>query len=249
MLGVTVRLLHHYDEIGLVHPNGRSPSGHRRYDEGDINRLRRVLTYRALGFSLVEIGVILDDPRADTGTHLRRQRRLLTDRIRRLQQMLASVERKLEDFMPQQHPRIVPTPEQQVELLGEVAFPDEWVAEIAGSSGQSAEFDESTRRIAGYTTEDWRQIMDDERSICTRLAQVMASGVAPDSEAAMDLAEEHRSGLRRWFFDCTPEAHAAFADMFDADERMRKSFESVAAGLTDYLRRAIHANTARLEKS
>lgn len=151
--------------------------------------------------------------------------------------------------MSEQRPRIVPTPDQQVELLGEVAFPDEWADAVVRTSGGSPELEESTRRIAGYTTEDWRQIVDHERSACTRLAEVMASGAPPDSEAAMGLAEEHRSGLRRWFFDCTPEAHAAFADMFEADERMRASFEGVAPGLTDYLRHAIHANTARLGRA
>ncbi|MGH9056200.1 MAG: TipAS antibiotic-recognition domain-containing protein [Acidimicrobiales bacterium] len=63
----------------------------------------------------------------------------------------------------------------------------------------------------------------------------MAKGLSPESMAAMDLAEEHRLGLRRWFFDCTPELHVAFADHFQDDERMRGSFEGVAPGLTEYL--------------
>lgn len=91
--------------------------------------------------------------------------------------------------------------------------------------------------------------MDEERSVCERLALVMADGAPPDSEQAMDLAAERRSGLRRWFFDGTPEAHAAFADMFGADERMRASFEGISPGLTDYLRRAVHSDTARLERA
>lgn len=149
--------------------------------------------------------------------------------------------------MSEQIPRIVPSPDQQEVLLGAVAFPDEWAAQVARQSGHSPEFEESVRRAAEYTTEDWRQIMEEEQSICTRLSEVMATGAPPESDAAMDLAEEHRSGLRRWFFNCTPEVHVAFAQMFDADERMRASFESVADGLTGYLRRAIVANAERLD--
>jgi len=37
--GVTVRTLHHYDEIGLLRPARRSPAGYRQYDEGDLERL------------------------------------------------------------------------------------------------------------------------------------------------------------------------------------------------------------------
>ncbi|MGH9091389.1 MAG: MerR family transcriptional regulator [Acidimicrobiales bacterium] len=249
LTGVTVRLLHHYDEIGLVRPSGRSESGHRRYDDGDVARLRQVLTYRALGFSLSEVAAILDDPKTSIGTHLRRQHHLLTDQINRLRQVLIAVESALEANMSEQHRRIVPNPDQQVELVGEVTFPDDWAADVERRFGHAPEYEESAQRVAAYTTEDWRQIMEEEASLCTRLAEVMAAGAPPDSEAAMDLAEEHRNGLRRWFFDCTSEAHVAFADMFEADERMRKSFESVAAGLTDYLRLVIRANAERRGKA
>src|SRR3954465_2394362 len=50
LAGVTVRTLHHYDEIGLVSPSGRSPAGYRLYDAADLDRLQAVLAYRALGF-------------------------------------------------------------------------------------------------------------------------------------------------------------------------------------------------------
>lgn len=48
--GVTVRTLHHYDEIGLLAPVGRSHAGHRRYSDADLDRLQQILFYRELGF-------------------------------------------------------------------------------------------------------------------------------------------------------------------------------------------------------
>ena len=71
--GVTVRTLHHYDEIGLVRPH-RTASGYRLYTGDDLERLRHVVVYRRLGFPLEEIGPLLDDPQADVEAHLRRQR-------------------------------------------------------------------------------------------------------------------------------------------------------------------------------
>ncbi|WP_077193128.1 MerR family transcriptional regulator [Streptomyces lydicus] len=53
--GVTVRTLHHYDEIGLLSPSARSHAGHRRYDDADLDRLQRILFYRELGFPLEEV--------------------------------------------------------------------------------------------------------------------------------------------------------------------------------------------------
>ncbi|MBW3549343.1 MAG: MerR family DNA-binding protein [Proteobacteria bacterium] len=60
LANVTVRTLHHYDEIGLVRPSGRTDAGYRLYDEDDLARLQQVLFYRELGFPLDEIRELLD---------------------------------------------------------------------------------------------------------------------------------------------------------------------------------------------
>lgn len=60
--GLTVRTLHHYDEIGLLSPSRRSQSGYRLYEGEDIARLLQILSLRQLGFSLEEIRVSLDRP-------------------------------------------------------------------------------------------------------------------------------------------------------------------------------------------
>jgi DNA-binding transcriptional MerR regulator len=61
--GLTVRTLHHYDELGLLRPSLRTESGHRLYTAADLTRLQQVLSLRQLGFSLEEVRACLD--RAD----------------------------------------------------------------------------------------------------------------------------------------------------------------------------------------
>ncbi|WP_433272077.1 MerR family transcriptional regulator [Actinosynnema sp. CS-041913] len=60
--GLTVRTLHHYDELGLLTPSERTHSGHRRYTEPDLRRLYQIRLLRQLGMSLDEIGEVLADP-------------------------------------------------------------------------------------------------------------------------------------------------------------------------------------------
>jgi DNA-binding transcriptional MerR regulator len=60
--GLTVRALHHYDEIGLLSPSHRSEAGYRLYDGDDIARLLQILSLRQLGFSLDEIGDCMSRP-------------------------------------------------------------------------------------------------------------------------------------------------------------------------------------------
>ena len=59
---LTIRTLHHYDEIGLLQPSLHTESGHRLYTAGDMARLQQVLSLRQLGFSLEEIRDCLDRP-------------------------------------------------------------------------------------------------------------------------------------------------------------------------------------------
>lgn len=58
-VGLSVRTLHHWDEVGLLRPSERTSAGHRLYDEEDLSRLQRILSLRQLGLSLSEIGAWL----------------------------------------------------------------------------------------------------------------------------------------------------------------------------------------------
>lgn len=64
--GLTVRTLHHYEQIGLLVASGRTPSGYRLYSPADIERLYRICLLRRLGLPLGEIASALDDPAWDT---------------------------------------------------------------------------------------------------------------------------------------------------------------------------------------
>ena len=59
LTGISVRTLHHYDEVGLLQPSGRSGAGYRLYSPQDLQRLQRVLFYRELGFGLDTIADML----------------------------------------------------------------------------------------------------------------------------------------------------------------------------------------------
>jgi DNA-binding transcriptional MerR regulator len=80
--GLTVRALHHYDEIGLLKPSGRSASGYRMYDAQDVARLHAIQALRYLGLPLAEIGPLLDGRQAKPEAILDEQMRALQRQIR-----------------------------------------------------------------------------------------------------------------------------------------------------------------------
>src|SRR5918996_901691 len=140
--GVTIRTLHHYDEIRLLSPSGRSAAGYRIYEEADLERLRQILFYRELGFALEEIATIVYDPRTDAVGHLRRQRGLLTERIERLQKMVAAIDYEMEA----REMDIKLTPEERLEVFGDFNPEDHTEAAEQRWGGTEA-YRESQRRV------------------------------------------------------------------------------------------------------
>jgi MerR family transcriptional regulator, thiopeptide resistance regulator len=240
LAGVTVRTLHHYDRIGLLSPSDRSAAGYRRYAPADLDRLHRILVYRELGFPLEEVATLLDDPDADPAAHLRRQHRLLRDRLERTQAMVEAVEKEMEA----QQMGISLTPEERFELFGD-GFSEEYQAEAEERWGDTEAWAQSQRRTSAYTKEDWVRIKEEGEAIERRFAEALQGGVPADSEQAMDLAEEHRQQISRNFYDCPPAMHAGLGRMYVEDERFTAHYDQRAPGLAQYVSTAVQANAAR----
>ncbi|MFI6444939.1 MerR family transcriptional regulator [Kitasatospora sp. NPDC050543] len=234
---VTVRALHHYDEIGLLSPLGRTAAGYRRYSDADLDRLQQILFYRELGFPLEEIAAILDDGSVSPTEHLRRQHELLSARIGHLQELAAAVERAMEA----QKMGIQLTPEEKFEVFGE-DYREDWEAEAEQRWGETEAWKQSQRRTGGYSKDDWRRIKAEADAFNERLAAALLAGLAADTAEAMDLAEEHRRHIVDNFYDCTYEIHRCLAAMYVADHRFTDTYEKLAPGLAQWLHDAIIAN-------
>lgn len=81
--GVTVRTLHHYDEIGLLEPEGRTRAGHRLYGPRQVRRLQQIASLRRLGLSLEEVAGLLDEGGLSLEEALDLQLRRLDEEIHR----------------------------------------------------------------------------------------------------------------------------------------------------------------------
>lgn len=240
LAGVTIRTLHHYGEIGLLVPSERSPAGYRLYSDADLDRLGRILYYRELGFTLDAIVTLLDDASIDPVEHMRRQHELLTQRLGRVQAMVAAIEKELEAKMS----GINLTSEEKLAIFGQ-QYNEEWETEAKERWGDTEAWRQSQSRTVHFTKDDWVRYQADTDALHSRLAGGFQAGYATDSPEAMELAEEHRQWVSL-MWDCSPEMHRGLADMYLADERFTKTYEDLAPGLTQWLHDAIHANANRL---
>ena len=234
---VTVRLLHHYDEIGLVSPSGRSDAGYRLYDDADLERLQQALFYRELGFALEDIRDLMTAPDFDRGAALREQRRLLEEQGERLHAMIEAVDAAIAAH----EGGFAMNDEEMFEVFGGFDV-RKYGAEVEERWGDTVPFQQSRERVKSYRKEDWQRFKLESEDLYARLVAALTAGVPAASDAAMALAEEHRQQISQWFYDCPIEMHRGLAEMYLADERFTGHFESIHEGLAQFVHDAFIAN-------
>jgi DNA-binding transcriptional MerR regulator len=230
---VSVRTLHHYDEIGLVRPSGRTKAKYRLYTDRDLERLQQVLFYRELGFKLEDIAKILADPAFDRKKALFAQRALVAERIEHAKALLAILD------------RTIATLEGGTTMKKDEMFPNPYEDEARARWGHTDAYAESARRTKGYTKEDWARMKDEQAANLRAFAEALDAGIAPTDARAMDVAEAHRLLIDRWFYPCSRQMHAALGQMYVDDPRFAATYENVRPGLAEYVSRAARANAAR----
>jgi len=243
---VTVRTLHHYDEIGLLQPADRAANGYRLYSRDDLERLQQILLYRELGFALDAIERILDRPILDRRVALRAQRDLLVEKKERTQAVIRTLDRTLESM----DGRVTMTTEEMFE--GFEAFEDappdvkahqaEHGAEARERWGNTDAYRESMRRAKDLTKADWKRIEEDAEAHEGRMASLLQEGADPRATEARAVAEEMRLHIERWFYPCDHEMHAGIADMYESDRRFAAHYDERVEGLASFVAGAIRAN-------
>jgi DNA-binding transcriptional MerR regulator len=241
MTGVSVRTLHHYDQIGLVRPSSRSPAGYRLYTEADLGLLQRVLFYRELDMDLGDIAGVVSDPEITDEAHLRRQREMIEQRIARSRAMLAVIDREL----AARRGGVRLTPEERRKVWGGDRLV-EHLDEAERQWGHQPSFVQRQQRTASYTEQDWLKLRDELHAIHRGLADAMGRGVPATDPVAMDLAEDLRQHTDRWFHDCGYDEHRELAELYRTNRRSGRNYDDMAPGLSQYVHDAIMANCDRV---
>lgn len=233
LVGISVRTLHHWDQVGLVRPSSRTSAGYRSYAAEDVARIHRVLVYRELGFSLTAIAELLDDPAVDEVQHLREQHRLLESQIAELQRTADAVAQVL----ARREAGVVLTAQEQAEIFGR-GWREDWADEAQERWGESEQWRQFEANAAGLTSEERAAVQRAGEALYEEMVDAKRSGILPSSPEAVALAERHRAMIGT-LFTCTPSMHALLGRMYVEDPRFREGFDATGPGLAVWLRDAI----------
>jgi DNA-binding transcriptional MerR regulator len=238
LTGVTVRTLHHYDEIGLCRPSQRNAAGYRLYNDADVLRLQQILVLRELGLPLDEIAsAISGEP--DRAALLRQHRVALVAKRGKLDSMLAAVDAALRVLEGD-----TAMTSEDLKTLFDGFDHAQYDAEAQERWGHTDAYKESARRTKSYTKADWERYKAEAEAeaLGGRIAAFMRAGSPVTDLEVQAAVEEHRLLIDRWFYPCAIEIHKGLGRMYVADPRFTENLDKLGAGYAQYLSDAIAAS-------
>lgn len=242
LAGVSIRTLHHYDEIGLLKPATVSHSGYRQYSDPDLERLQQILFFRELGFSLQEIRDIVDSPNFDQREALRSHKQLLLEKQRRLLALIDSVDQSIEALERGTHM----DKKAMFEVFGDEKL-EEYRKEAKARWGHTDAWRQSEERSSTYTRQDWERIKENMGAITTGIAELMDRD--PGDPAVLEAVGRWYRHINDHFYTVSPEMFRGLGDMYVADPRFTATYEKVKPGLAQFMQRAMHAYADGLESN
>ena len=245
--GVSIRTLRHYDAIGLLQPSHRGDNNYRYYTVADSQRLFDILFYRALGFALSEIEALLSQPQKDRQQQLRKQRKELDAHIDRLQ----GIRRQLDALLDDSAKSTVSNKEQSA-MGKDNQFnvfdgfdPDQYADEAKERWGHTDAYKESTRRTKNYTQEDWARYKAEADALNQAMVQLIKRNLSPDDPEVLDVVDQMRRMIDKWFYPCPPKMHAGLGEMYVQDGRFAAYYEKIHPGMAKFMRDATAANSQK----
>ncbi|MEK4027201.1 MerR family transcriptional regulator [Pseudobacillus sp. FSL P4-0506] len=225
MAGISVRTLHHYDQIGLLRPTHTTKAGYRLYTNEDLEMLQQILFFKELGFPLKKIKEIIDSPSFDRREALELHQKMLIEKRRRLNQMIATVEKTI------QHMKGDIQMSNKEKFEGFDFSQNPYEQEARERWGNKA-VDESNAKLASMSKEEQDDLSKGMNAIYIKLAALRND--PPESK-------EVQTAIKEWYLflnkigSYSLDAFKGLGQMYVADERFTKNIDQFGPGLAKFM--------------
>jgi MerR family transcriptional regulator, thiopeptide resistance regulator len=229
--GLTVRTLHHYDEIGLLKPSERTESGHRQYHASDVRRLYVIKVLRNLGLPLQEIADALEsngtDPRETVRRHLAR-----VDEQLRLQSQLREQLTQLLDALDTDHE---PSTNSFIQVMEVMSMVEQYY-----TPEQLAQLEERRRQLGDEAIERSQQEWAD---LIAAVETEYKRGTDPSDPRVQALAAKWESLIEQ-FTGGDPGIRQSLQRMYETEGAPKASRGMVNQEVMEYAHRIIEARNS-----
>lgn len=229
--GVSVRTLHHYDNISLLSPGRNPDNGYREYSDEELDRLQQILFFRECGFSLEKIKEMLESPEFDREKAFMLQKKYLLHEKKRLDRMLKTLEQSMKSMKGE-------TIMSHKDKFSGFDFTRNPYEEEARTLWGDEAVDQSKTHLADLTTEEQQDLAKGMEELFTELAGLR------QEDPGSDRAQKAVAGMYRYFNDnfghrYSPEAFAGVGRLYISDERFTANVDRYGEGLSVFLAAAM----------
>ena len=225
LVGISVRTLHHYDEIGLLTPEEITDAGYRIYSNENLETLQQILFFRELGFPLKNIKEIISSPSFDRQEALKLHRKMLLEKRSRLDQMIATIDKTI------QHTKGEINMSNKEKFEGFDFRQNPYEQEARERWGDKA-VDQSNAKVNAMSKGEKKDFEEAFNSIYRKLAEIRH--ISPESETA-------QAAIKEWFDflnnmgNYSLDAFKGLGQMYVDDERFTKNIDQFGEGLAKFM--------------
>ncbi len=225
--GVSVRTLHYYDEIGLLHPNELTDANYRLYDEAALERLQQILFFRELEFPLKDIKEMIDSEHFDRKEALDQQIKLLRMKREHLDGLL--------ELALEIQKKGVGTMDFKAFDTSEI---NQYTKEAKERWGNTEAYKECEKKTAQYNRTDWNHQNELLMEQFAQFGKLMDQ--KPEAEAVQEQVSALQQAITEHFYTCTKEILAGLGQMYTADERFVQNIDAAGGeGTAEFVGAAI----------
>lgn len=226
--GVSVRTLHHYDEIGLLSPQ-KNENGYRYYSEDDMSLLQMILFYKYLGFSLKQIKELIVIEDKNLLPHLKRQLDLMKNQKHRLLTLIDTLETTISSY----ERRITMSTEEK--FKGFSYEDNEKYKQVAIDQYGKEAIEKALEKQKGKE----KEIADGFNQIFFAFAKNLSDGMPADSQENVSLAKMLHEHLCKYSFDCSQEVFSSIGFGYVQNDEFKQNLDKFGKGTAQYVCDAI----------
>ena len=220
--GISVRTLHHYDEIGLLSPSLRTESGHRLYTSEDALRLQQILSLKLFGFSLSQIQQWLQTPEHSPLNALELHLKVLKTELSDKQKTLSQLERIVGVLKKDEEPDV----EDLLDLIEDTNMIEKYYSK--------EQLEQLSKRAQALGDDGMNDVQLKWTVLIEKVRCEMLAGTDPSNERVRALANEWKS-LINMFSGGDPEIAASLQRMYEKEGCERASQNAIDKELSDYI--------------
>ena len=222
--GISVRMLHHYDEIGLLSPQ-KSDNGYRYYTEEDMAYLQTILSYRYLGFPLKQIKALLEKDDTKLLTHLKKQLILMQNEKEKLLTLIETLQKTIK----YEERKITMSAKEK--FRGFVYQDNKKYEKIAVDKYGKDVVEKSMEKKKGKEKESTEKL----NQIFTSFAENMVKGLKATSKENVDLSTILHEYICQYSFDCSIEAFSGIGYGYKENQEFKTNIDKFGIGTAEYV--------------